>query len=69
LENQLSLLGSNSGGGSGADLNQLANMLRNYAKKSDLDELFKRLDKCEKKTKKAKENSKKCLKEIVEWEP
>ena len=38
-------------------------------KKSDLDSLEKRLEKCEKKTKKAKDNSKKCLGKVQKWKP
>ena len=38
-------------------------------KKSDLDELLKRLEKCEKKAKKAKDNSKKSLTKIGKWKP
>jgi len=38
-------------------------------KKSDLENLTKRLEKCERKSKKAKDNSKKNLKTIEKWEP
>lgn len=72
IETKMSLLGNNSGtgnsGGGGPDLESLNNLLKTYMKKPDLDELLKRMDKCEQKTKKANKNAKQGLSKINEWE-
>lgn len=38
-------------------------------KKSELDSLVKRLEKCEKKAEEADDNSKKCLGKVHKWKP
>ncbi len=66
IETKLALLGSGSGEGSGTgneggnggtDINVLNDLLKQYMKKSDMDSLLKRLEKCEKDSKEAGENS------------
>ena len=44
-------------------------LLSNYLKKSDFDDLLKRLEKCEKKAKKAKDGVKKLEKKNKKWKP
>ena len=38
---------SSNNGGDQLDANQLTNLLKNYLKKSDLDDIMKRMQKCE----------------------
>ena len=54
-----------SGKGEGPDLNQLNNLLKNYLKKSDLDDILKLLTKCQGKNKKTKKLCKECEHSIV----
>jgi predicted nuclease with TOPRIM domain len=71
IETKLALLGNSSGneGSSGADLNTLNDLLKSYMKKSDLDAVLKRLEKCEKDSGEAKEGSSKCLNKVHKWKP
>lgn len=51
------------------DSDAINKLLANYLKKSDMDDLLKRLEKCEKKSKKAKDTAKKCEKKHKKWKP
>ena len=47
------------GSGGGADISEINNLLADYMKKNDFEDYLKRLEKCEKKSKKAKDLAKK----------
>jgi hypothetical protein len=64
LENKISGLS-----GGGADMDSVNKLLSNFMKKSDFDDLLKRLEKCEKKAKKAKDGVKKLEKKNKKWKP
>jgi tetrahydromethanopterin S-methyltransferase subunit G len=72
LESKISLLNSapvGEGGHSGPDLDTLNKLLSDFIKKSEMEDLLKRLQKCEKKAKKAKDLSKKNEKKHKKWKP
>jgi hypothetical protein len=55
--------------GGGADMDSVNKLLKDYIKKDQWDDLVKRLEKCEKKAKKAKDVVKKQEKKIKKWKP
>jgi chromosome segregation ATPase len=55
--------------GGGADMDSVNKLLKDFAKKSDMEDLKKRLEKCEKKAKKAKDGLKKQEKKMKKWKP
>ena len=56
--------GESSGGG--FDINQINKLLEDFLKKNEFEDYLKRLEKCEKKSKKAKDMAKKNTKKLKE---
>ena len=61
------IIQGNNEGVKGIDPNYLNQILKDFLRKSDLDDLTKRLEKCEKKSKKAADRTKKLLKKHKKW--
>jgi hypothetical protein len=60
---------SSSGQGGGPDLDSINKLLSDYMKKTDLDDILKRLQKCEELSKESSDRSKKQEKKHKKWKP